>query len=89
MQYLKEIVKDEVNFLPADKHHRFLQSDNIILGVCGQACPNYPKQQVCYFFAISEEVSDEVDFLYADKHENFIQTDAMILMGMTKYSQSF
>ena len=42
LQYLKENVKDEV-LLPADKRHRFLQIITIILGVCGQACPNYPK----------------------------------------------
>ena len=42
-QYLKENMKDEVGFLPADKHQMFLQSDSIILGVCGQACPNYTK----------------------------------------------
>ena len=36
-------MKDEVDFLPADKHQIFLESDTIILGVCGQACPNYPK----------------------------------------------
>ena len=42
LQYLKEKVKDEVSFLPADKHQGFLQID-IILGVFGQACPNYPK----------------------------------------------
>ena len=47
LQYLKENVKDEVNFLPADKRQRFLPSGTIILGVCGQECPNYPKQQVC------------------------------------------
>ena len=43
LQYLKENVKDEVDFLPADKHQRFLQIDSIILGVCEQACPHYPK----------------------------------------------
>ena len=26
-----------------DKHQRFLQNDIIIVGVCVQACPNYPK----------------------------------------------
>ena len=40
LQYLRENVKD---FLPADKHQRFHQIDIIILGVCGQACPNYPE----------------------------------------------
>ena len=43
LQYLKENGKNEVYFLLADKHQRFLQIDTIILGVCGQACPNYPK----------------------------------------------
>ena len=43
LQYLKENGKNEVDFLLADKHQRFLQIDTIILGVCGQACPNYPK----------------------------------------------
>ena len=42
LQYVKENVKDEVDFLPADKH-RFLQIDTIILVVCDQAYPNYPK----------------------------------------------
>ena len=43
LQYLNENPKDEVDFLLADKCQRFLQSNIIILGVCGQACPNYPK----------------------------------------------
>ena len=43
LQYLKENGKNEVNFLLADKHQKFLKNDTIILGVCGQACPNYPK----------------------------------------------
>ena len=42
-QYLKESVKDEVNFLPADKHQRLLPVDTIILVVCSQTYPNYPK----------------------------------------------
>ena len=43
LQYLKENMKDEVDFLPADKCWRLFQIDTIILGVCGQACPNYLK----------------------------------------------
>ena len=39
-QYCKENVKDEVDFLPADKRQRFLQGDTVILDVCGQACAN-------------------------------------------------
>ena len=36
-------MKDEVDFLPADKRQRFLQIDTITLGGCGQACPSYTK----------------------------------------------
>ena len=36
-------MKDEDDFLPADKHQKFLQNDTIILGVCGQACSDYQK----------------------------------------------
>ena len=43
LQHQKENVKDKVDFLPANKCQRLLQRDTIILGVCGQACPNYPK----------------------------------------------
>ena len=43
---------DKVDFLPADKHKKFLQDDSITLGVHSQACPKYPKQQVCSIFAI-------------------------------------
>ena len=42
-QYLRKNVKDEFDVLPACKHQRFPQIDTIILGVCSQACPNYPK----------------------------------------------
>ena len=41
LQYFKESVKDEVDFLPAVKHQRFLQIDTIILGVW----PGIPKLQ--------------------------------------------
>ena len=42
-QYLKENVKGEIDLLPTDKRQRFLQTAFIILGVCDQPCPNYPK----------------------------------------------
>ena len=43
LQYLKENGKNEVEFLLAGKHQRFLQIDTIVLGVSGQACPDYSK----------------------------------------------
>ena len=36
-------MKDKLDLLPTDKRQRFLQIVIIILGVCGQACPKYPK----------------------------------------------
>ena len=42
LQYLKEHM-DEVDFLSADQSWKFFQIDTIILGMCGQACPNYLK----------------------------------------------
>ena len=50
--YLKENLKDEVDFLPAGKHQKLLQIDTLILVVWGQACPTYPKKKFCFFFAI-------------------------------------
>ena len=47
-------MRDEVDFWPADKHESFLQGDNISLGVCSQACPQYPKRQVYKIFVISQ-----------------------------------
>ena len=58
LQYFKENVTDEVDFLPAVKNQRFLQIDTINLGVCGQASPRYRKKQVCSLFAISLEKSE-------------------------------
>ena len=46
LQYLRENVNDEVDFLPADELQRFLQTDASILGVSCQTCPNYPKYRV-------------------------------------------
>ena len=36
-------VNDAVYFWDAVKHRSFLQVYTIILGVCNQACPKYPK----------------------------------------------
>ena len=36
-------MKDELDFLPVDKHEMFVQIDTIILGVSGQASLNYSK----------------------------------------------
>ena len=47
-------MRDEVDFLPADKHRSFLQDDSITLAVHSQTCPKYTKQQVCNIFAMCQ-----------------------------------
>ena len=42
LQYLKKNVNNEVDVLSGNEHRRFLQIDTIVLGMRGQACPNYP-----------------------------------------------
>ena len=80
MQYLKENVKYEIDFLPADKHQSLFQIGTIILGVCVSRQPLITQNNK---FAISlqylqKEVSAEVNFLHADKHESFLQMDTEI-----------
>ena len=66
-------MKDELDLLPTDKLQRFLQIAIIVLGVCGQACPN---SVIKLIFCI------QVSF------ESFQQIATMILMGTVKNSQS-
>ena len=58
-----------MDFLPVDKHQRFLQIDTIVLGVYGKACLNYHKFAISLQY-LKKEVSNEADFLHADKHES-------------------
>ena len=44
-------MRDEVEFLPADKHKSFLQDSSITFGVIS---PKYQKQAVYNIFAISQ-----------------------------------
>ena len=64
-------MKDEVDFLPADKHQKFLQIDTIIfLCVARHAQIIQNVKFVISLQYLKKEVSNEVDFLHADKHEN-------------------
>ena len=60
LQYFQKNLGDAVNFLPVDKHGNFLQVDIIILDVCIQVCPKYPKQQVCNIFPIYQGKIDTI-----------------------------
>ena len=68
-------------FLLADKHQRFLQIDNIILGVArhGQITQNN-KFSISLQY-LKKKVSDEVDFLHLYEHGNFLQIDTMLFDG--------
>ena len=93
LQYVKEDVRDKVDFLHADKRQKFLQINSFILGACGQACPNYSKTSLLFLCNIlRKRWVMKLIFLNADKHESLkinIKIDTVILMGMVKYSQSF
>ena len=76
-------------FFPADNCQLFLQNDTVIFDACGQTCPNYPKQKVCYFLQyLKKEVNVQADFLHAGNYENLLQIDSKILMDMVKHFQS-
>ena len=57
---------------------KVLQIDTNILGVCGQACLNFPKWQICYFFAISHERNEWWSWFFACR-----QTSKLILTFWT------
>ena len=59
---------DEVDFLLADKHKRFLQDDSITLGMHSKTCPKYPNNRFTKSLQyVKDNVKDEVDFLPDDK----------------------
>ena len=82
LQYLKKEVRDEVDFLHADKHQSFLQVDFNTLGikVSGKVMPSlligmikHSQSTQSNKFAISlqylkKEVRNGVYFLHVDKH---------------------
>ena len=71
-------MNDEVYFWPVDKHGSLVEIDTIILGVCNQPCPKYPKYDVCISMQyLQTNIWDELDFLPADKHKSFLQVDSM------------
>ena len=67
LQYIKENRKNEVDFLPTDKHQRFLQINTIILGVCCYASHVQVTQNNNVSISLQylkKEVSDEVNVFH-------------------------
>ena len=82
-------VNGEVYFWHADKHWGFLQVDNIILGVCSQACQNYiPKIRSLHILAISPEKRGEWNWLYVIlmSHMRFRVSLQSIVASMSRNS---
>ena len=83
LQYLKENVKDEVDFFCLQINVKGFFKLILLFYVCLARHAQITQNNK---FAISlqylkKEVSDEVDFLHADKHESFLQIDTMIFDG--------
>ena len=68
-------MKDEVDFLPAEKCWTFFQIDTIILGVCmaRHVQITWNNKFAISLQHIKKEVSDAVHFLHADQHESLLQ----------------
>ena len=100
LQYLKEELSDEVDFLHADKHKSLLQIDSMILiGMAKHSQSFQNRKFVMSLQYLKKEVKDEVDFLHADKHQSLPKVSILwtskfptrsilsLLMGMIKHSQ--
>ena len=59
-------MRDEVDFLPANKHEGFLQVGSTTLGLFSQACPKYPKE-VYNIFVISQGKCERSTWFFAYK----------------------
>ena len=85
LQYLKKEVRDDVDFLHADKHQSFLQVDSstlvikvsykVILSLLIGMIKYYQSTQINKFITsiqyLKKEVRNEVHFLQADKYQRF------------------
>ena len=85
LQYLKKEVRDDVDFLHADKHQSFLQVDSstlvikvsykVILSLLIGMIKYYQSTQINKFITsiqyLKKEVRNGVHFLQADKYQRF------------------
>ena len=67
-------MKDEVDFLPADKHESLLQIDTMILmGIVRHPQSSPDSKLTMSLQYLKKEVRDKVDFWHVDKHQSFVQ----------------
>ena len=89
LQYLKENVKDGVDFsLLIIVKGFFKMILPFFICVARHAQITQNKKFAISLQYLKKEVNDEVDFWYAGKYENLLQIDTMILMEMVKHFQS-
>ena len=82
-------MNDEVCFWHEYKNQSLLQVDTIIMGICNQAYPKYPKK-VCISLEYLRKINcDEVQFLPAVKHKSFLQVDSIALSVHTQASPKY
>ena len=82
LQYLIKEVRDEVDFLHADKHQSFLQVDfnnlilkfqsfKLLIGMIKHSQITQSSKFAISLQYLKTEVIDRVHFLHADKHQSF------------------
>ena len=85
LQYLQKQVRDEVDFLHADKHQSFLQVDfntlgikvsykvilSLLMGMIKHSQSTQSNKFAIFLQYLKKEVRDGVYFLHLDKHQSF------------------
>ena len=89
LQYLKKELRDEVDFLDADKHQSFLQVDfntfgikvsykvilSLLMGMIKHSQSTQSNKFAISLQYFKKEVRNGVHFLHADKHQTFYKLD--------------
>ena len=84
LQYFKEKVNHEIDFLCVDKHEILLKIDTMIL--IGMVKYSQSFQNASSLCSISKKKLDEVNSLLADKHKSFLQDDFSTLWIKVSYT---
>ena len=99
LEYLKNKVIDEVDFLHTEKHESLLQIDSMILmGMVKHSQSSQNSKFLMSLHISKKKLENKVEFLHEDKHQSFLQVENLgikvskvilrLLMGMIKHSQS-
>ena len=95
LQYLKNEVRDEVDFLLADKHQNFLQVDfntldikvsyqvilSLLMGMIKHSQSTQSNKFAISLQYLKKEVRNGVHFLHADKHQSFYKLALSVCNG--------